>query len=701
VAGGGVDARSVRRAARHRAVSVVAGVLAAVTLAVALGAVVIALVRTARVRRSRDLCALGVVGRSLAARAPARRDDDGRVAAREIAEALWVRFGARRVVLAVGPLVEQAGEPLPDAVRAVDLIAPPEAFRPGHGASRWHRRGAPETVRRWMIVRGAGEILVAPIAPPEAGGTTGDGIPDLARSRRGVLEVHDPARAGTRRWRGPSRSAVRGELTLLATIARQVGAEVENSRLEARLRRDAHRDPLTTLLNRPGFLQAAADRVHEGSGAVVIISFGLLDQVNGTLGHARGEEFVTLAARRLEAVCASAGGVAPGERPAARLEGDTYAVVVPAVDGPTAHTTAVQMRGQLVRPFVVEGIPFEAPVLVGVAAIGAPSLAGEQDGTVLASRLLARADVALAAARLGGEPVRCYSPSMGERADRRLALIRGFAPAVADGSLRVHYQPTVSLQAPTVLGVEALARWEHPELGTLLPDEFVPVLEATGQIAGLTVFVLDEALGAARGWLDRGLRLTVAVNLSVRSLDDSFPELVAEALARHGVPAELLTLEVTESGVSTEREYALPALRRLQAMGCRLAVDDFGTGQSSLAHLRRLPVDQVKIDKSFVLGMGTEAGDVAVVRAIVEMGHTLGLTVVAEGVEDGEVRAALAEMGCDVAQGYLVSRPLSAGHLDQWLDGLARQGGATPDGAGGPVRWTPPAGSASEASGAA
>jgi EAL domain-containing protein (putative c-di-GMP-specific phosphodiesterase class I)/GGDEF domain-containing protein len=442
--------------------------------------------------------------------------------------------------------------------------------------------------------------------------------------------------------------------------------------------------------------------VGDGTGAVAIISFGLLDQVNDTLGHTQGEEFVALAARRLEAVCASrrAASVAPGARLAARLEGDTYAVVVAGVDGPTAHTSAEEMREQLVRPFVVEGIPFEAPVVVGVAAAGAPSLVGE-DGTALASRLLARADIALSAARVGGAPVRCYEPSMGEKADRRLALIRGFAPAVADGSLRVHYQPTVSLAARTVLGVEALARWEHPDLGALLPDEFVPVLEATGQIAGLTAFVLDEALAAARRWLDRGLRLSVAVNVSVRTLRDDFPDLVAGALARHGVPAELLTLEVTESGVSVEREYALPALRTLHGMGCRLAVDDFGTGQSSLAHLRRLPVDQVKIDKSFVLGMGTETGDAAVVRAIVEMGHTLGLTVVAEGVEDGDVRAKLADMGCDVAQGYLVSRPLSARHLDSWLESLDGEGGAAAGAARGPVRWVPPADAAPESSGAA
>ncbi|MEJ2868390.1 EAL domain-containing protein [Actinomycetospora sp. OC33-EN08] len=666
--------------------------------------VVLVLVATglhaARRRRSSDLRTLGAVGRALAAHAGRRGTDDGRAAARAIAEALRLRYDARRVVVAVATLVELAGPPLPDDLRAVDLVAPEEAFRPGRGASRWHRRSAPAAVRAWMRVRRTAEILVAPVAAPELYDAAGAVQPsEVVRSRRGVIEIHEPGRGR----RLPGRSTVRGELALLATIARQVGAEVENTRLEARLRRDAHRDPLTDLLNRSGFLQAAAREVRDGRGAVAVVSFGIVDQVNDTLGHASGERLVTLAARRLDEVCASsrAATTASGARLAARLEGDTFAVVVPGVDPPTAHRGAEEMREHLVRPLVVEGIPFEAPVLVGVAAAGVPGLAGEHDGHVLASRLLSRADIALSAAREGGVPVRCYEPSMGERADRRLALIRGFGPAVTDGHLRVHYQPTVSLEGRIVLGVEALARWEHPELGALLPDEFVPVLEATGQIGGLTEFVLDESLAAARGWLDRGLRLSVAVNLSVGSLDDDFPDLVAAALARHDVPAELLTLEVTESGVSVEREHALPALRRLHALGCRLAVDDFGTGQSSLAHLRRLPVDTVKIDKSFVLGMGTESGDVAVVRAIVEMGHTLGLTVVAEGVESAAVRTALTEMGCDVAQGYLVSRPMPAGSLERWLDALIDAGGASARAEGGPVRWVPPSGTAPGTTGAA
>ena len=313
---------------------------------------------------------------------------------------------------------------------------------------------------------------------------------------------------------------------------------------------------------------------------------------------------------------------------------------------------------------------FEPPVVVGIAADG-PWLADVPAGPERTAALLRRADVALAATRDGVEAVRCYEPSMGERAARRLRLIRGFSAAVERRDVRVDFQPVVSLGERTVVGVEALARWDHPELGLLLPDEFVPVLEATGQIAELTTFVLDESLAAARRWLDRGMRLSVAVNVSVGNLGTpGFPEEVASLLAAHRVPAELLTLELTESGVSSEREIALPVMRRLHALGCHLAVDDFGTGQSSLAHLRRLPVDQVKIDKSFVLGMGTEYGDVAVVRAIVEMGHTLGLTVVAEGVEQAAVRATLAEMGCDVAQGYLVSRPLPARCFDSWLESL-------------------------------
>jgi predicted signal transduction protein with EAL and GGDEF domain len=463
-------------------------------------------------------------------------------------------------------------------------------------------------------------------------------------------------------------------VVLLVGYRRRGRRDADAAALAARLRRDAHHDPLTGLLNREGFLHAAGELLGHG-GAVAVVDFALLDQVTDALGHAGGDLFVRLAAERLDAECARRpdGPLDPHLREGARLEGDTFAVVVAGADPATAHRSAEEMREQLLRPYVMEGLPFEPPVVVGVAADG-PWLqaAGVPDsGPGRAAALLRRAAVALAATRHGGPPTRCYDPSMGERARRRLSLIRGFSGGLARREVRVDFQPVVSLGERSVIGVEALARWDHPELGPLLPDEFVPVLTTTGQIGELTSFVLDEALAAARRWLDRRMRLSVAVNVAVGNLaDDDFPGEVAAALARHGVPPDLLTLEITESGVSSERDLALPVLRRLHALGCHLAVDDFGTRQSSLAHLRRLPVDQVKIDKSFVLGMGTESGDVAVVRAIVEMGHTLGLTVVAEGVECPGVRATLEEMGCDVAQGYLVSRPLPAGGFDAWLESL-------------------------------
>jgi EAL domain-containing protein (putative c-di-GMP-specific phosphodiesterase class I) len=257
---------------------------------------------------------------------------------------------------------------------------------------------------------------------------------------------------------------------------------------------------------------------------------------------------------------------------------------------------------------------------------------------------------------------------MGQIFLRRFQLVSQFRQALETAQVKVHYQPKVALPSRQLLGVEVLVRWRHPEFGALDPDEFVPAIEAAGLVDALTDFVLDQALVRVRKWLDRGLRISAAVNISVRSLADAnFPDRVAERLERHRVPAELLTLELTESGVMADPQRALPVLRRLHTLGVVLAVDDFGTGYSSLAYLRQLPVDEVKIDKSFVLGMGSDLGDLAVVRSIVELGHSLGLTVVAEGVEEDIARDQLAAMGCDVAQGYLISRPLSETRLEAWL----------------------------------
>jgi EAL domain-containing protein (putative c-di-GMP-specific phosphodiesterase class I) len=257
---------------------------------------------------------------------------------------------------------------------------------------------------------------------------------------------------------------------------------------------------------------------------------------------------------------------------------------------------------------------------------------------------------------------------MGQLLLRRFQLVTQFRQALDTGQVDVHFQPQLALRTRRVIGVEALVRWQHPEFGMVDPAEFVTLVETTGLINPLTDYVLDRSLAQCRSWLDRGLSLAVSVNLSVRNLADAeFPCRVTDALARHRVPAALLGFELTESAVMSDPERALPVLRGLHGLGVRIAVDDFGTGYSSLAYLRRLPVDEVKIDKSFVLGLASDLGDLAVVRAIVELGHSLGLNVVAEGVEQDATRDQLLEMGCDVAQGYLISRPLGRDRFDAWL----------------------------------
>jgi diguanylate cyclase (GGDEF)-like protein len=431
---------------------------------------------------------------------------------------------------------------------------------------------------------------------------------------------------------------------------------MDNRRLLARLRHDAYHDNLTELRNRLGFREVANEvlRRDSASCAVVVIDLNLLSSVNDALGHLWGDRIVQVAGDRLRRVL-------PGLVLTARLEGDTFAILLTDVEEDDALRVAEQVQAELSQPYPVDKLAVECSAVVGVALT-------RVEPTRNVDILLQRADVALQAARAGNAAVRSYAPSMGQVFLRRFQLVTQFRQALDSGQVDVHFQPQLALLTRQVIGVEALVRWDHPEFGKLDPEEFVTIVEATGLIDALTGFVLDRSLQQCREWLDRGLSLSVAVNLSVRNLADTeFPDRVAEALERHGVPPALLGFELTESAVMSEPERALPVLRALHGLGVRIAVDDFGTGYSSLAYLRRLPVDEVKIDKSFVLGLASDLGDLAVVRAIVDLGHSLGLTVVAEGVEEDATRDQLLEMGCDVAQGYLISRPLGAARFDAWL----------------------------------
>ncbi|MDQ4104973.1 MAG: bifunctional diguanylate cyclase/phosphodiesterase, partial [Actinomycetota bacterium] len=579
----------------------------------------------------------GGVGRGGDGTAP-EVDSDAWSAAMELARE---QLNATRVVLhwipaEGGPRTVVAGEPLPrplaqrdiNAVLPVDpQVGTGQVLRLADGGSDLHIAAA-------LTARAASDMLVAPLRGA-----------DLLL---GVIEVHD------------RQSQVLGfgkaDVRLVETLASHLTTALDNRRLLARLRHDAYHDSLTNLRNRLGFREAANEVLRRDLApcAVLVVDLALLSSVNDALGPVWGDRVVLGAGERLRRTLTD-------QVLTARLERDTFAALLVDVGAQRALQLAEQVQAVLSDPYSVDKLAVECSAVVGVALTGV-------EPTRDADTLLQRADVALRAARGSDETVRSYLPSMGQILLRRFQLVTQFRQALDNGQVDVHFQPQVALSSRRVVGVEALVRWRHPEFGMLDPVEFVTLVETTGLIDPLTDYVLDRSLAQCRSWLDRGLSLSVAINLSVRNLADTkFPRRVTDALTRHRVRPALVSFELTESAVMSDPERALPVLRELNGLGVRIAVDDFGTGYSSLAYLRRLPVDEVKIDKSFVLGLASDLGDLAVVRAIIELGHSLGLVVVAEGVEQDATRDQLVEMGCDVAQGFLISRPLGPDRFDAWL----------------------------------
>jgi len=317
--------------------------------------------------------------------------------------------------------------------------------------------------------------------------------------------------------------------------------------------------------------------------------------------------------------------------------------------------------GRLVRATLGQPLPIEQLELAVTGSIGialGPDHGSDPD------LLLQRADVAMYQAKEGHSSIEVYAAERDQYSPRRLALVGALRAAIEQRELTVVYQPKVELASGQMVGVEALVRWHHPEHGPVPPDEFIPIAESTALIQPLGQFVLETALNQARRWQDAGLCLHVAVNLSVRNLlEPTLVDRVAELLRRSGITPSTLTLEITESGVMTDPEAAIAVLWGLRRIGVRLSVDDFGTGYSSLAYLKRLPVDEVKLDKSFVLNMTADKHDAAIVRSTIELAHNLGLQLVAEGIEDQETLELLAALGCDLAQGYHLARPMQADQL--------------------------------------
>ena len=439
--------------------------------------------------------------------------------------------------------------------------------------------------------------------------------------------------------------------TVVVAIARTTLTFLEVQRL-AESRLQARTDDLTGLINRRGFYERLAHTVTETdavAAAVLVVDLDRFKEVNDSLGHHVGDELLTLVGRRLAEVIR-------GGDTLARLGGDEFAVLLRGADARAAWAAAERLRASLVPPFEVGGVTVHMDASVGIAVW--------PDHAATVAELLQRADIAMYAAKAERSGVQAYHGDSDGQLRDRLALIGELRSALDRGEFVLHYQPKLELDRQVVSGVEALVRWQHPERGLLFPDSFLEVAERAGLMRRLTLTVLGEALRQCRAWWDAGLRVSVAVNLSPSNLlDVELPDLVDGLLASFGLPPSALELEITETVLMLDRVRSAAVLSTLRDLGVRIAVDDYGTGYSSLAYLRELPVDELKLDKSFVMHLDADPLAAAIVRSTVGLAHSLGLRMVAEGVETASALETLRRYGCDVAQGYHLGRPQPAEQL--------------------------------------
>ncbi len=458
------------------------------------------------------------------------------------------------------------------------------------------------------------------------------------------------------------------DLRLFQTLANHASVSLQNGRLVDELRFEAAErefqalhDSLTGLPNRQYFSErldaAIADaRTTGDSVAVLLLDLDRFKEVNDTLGHPSGDRLLCEVAARLVGDLRDTDTVA-------RLGGDEFALLLPGVAGPdVARRKAEELLAGVAQPYAIGGLTLEVDGSIGIAMY--PHHGHD------AATLLQRADVAMYAAKETHTDFQVYSPGRDHNSAERLALAAELREAINNKALEVFYQPVVDLHTGHVRGAEALVRWNHPTRGMLPPDEFIPVAEHTGLIRPLTMYVLITALHRRAAWAAAGHELSISVNVSTRDLvDGDLPRKVSDLLLVSGMPAAALTLEVTESQLMADPERCSHVLRELSDQGVQIAIDDFGTGFSSLVSLRSLPVDIIKVDKSFVLHMATNDDDDAIVRSTVDLGRSLGLRVVAEGVENEVVVQRLRSYGCHDMQGYFLSRPLPAEAFDAWLAG--------------------------------
>ncbi|PRY38595.1 diguanylate cyclase (GGDEF)-like protein [Geodermatophilus tzadiensis] len=453
--------------------------------------------------------------------------------------------------------------------------------------------------------------------------------------------------------------AVLAALARTALTVRDVSALADS-------RRQARTDELTGLVNRRGVYEALAhldDELAAGTEvAVLLVDLDRFKEINDALGHAAGDALLRQVGPRLAADLRETDVLA-------RLGGDEFVVVARDTGADGALALAERLRSRLREPFPAGAMDLTVDASLGIAV--GPAQAGS------AEELLQLADLAMYTAKRHRTGVAVYDEARDGQGRHRLELAEQLRAAFGRDELVLHYQPKLTLGGDAVAGVEALVRWQHPQRGLLYPDAFIDVAQSSGLMGELTVAVLDLALAQTRAWADGGHPLEVAVNVSPSDLvDERFPDEVVARLRVHRLPASSLVLEVTESLLMEDRERAVAVLRRLRDAGVGIAIDDYGTGYSSLAYLAELPVTELKLDRAFVGTMVESPRNQAIVTSTLQLSHALGLRLVAEGAEDQATVDALADLGCDQVQGYHLSRPLPPAELIGWL--RARAGQATP-----------------------
>jgi diguanylate cyclase (GGDEF)-like protein len=446
----------------------------------------------------------------------------------------------------------------------------------------------------------------------------------------------------------------------LAIFQYLVGELLTSKQRGEDLHRMATTDELTGLANRERFRDRLTERIaeasSEGSGfGVILLDLDRFKEINDTLGHHYGDALLRELGPRL-ARCAGAGGLV------ARLGGDEFAVLPEEQTGEIEMLEAIaaRMLTCVQEPVALDEMTVDVGASIGIARFPEN---GDDPHT-----LLRRADVAMYAAKEAHAGCRVYEAELDRNSVQRLNLISDFRRALEADEIVVYYQPVVDVGGTEVQGAEGLIRWQHPERGLLPPGAFVETIEQTELIGPLTRYVLERCIAQCAQWRQSGRGFSVGVNLSVRNLlDRDLPADIEALLAKYDLPPDALQLEITESMLMSDPERALATVTRLSALGARISVDDFGTGYSSLANLRRFPIDELKIDRSFVSPMLQDESDLIIVRSTINLGHDLGLRVIAEGVEDEETLRWLARLGCDLAQGYHMSRPLPADLFADWI----------------------------------